>query len=92
MILYSLFCLRYIFDLHGLTDFDWRYFWQWTDFTSYIEFLLSLTLLFSLITFVLQDSVVYIESLGYAALLTEAMLAIPQLVKNYRNKSTEGMR
>uniref|UniRef100_A0A1B6GIW7 Solute carrier family 66 member 2 n=1 Tax=Cuerna arida TaxID=1464854 RepID=A0A1B6GIW7_9HEMI len=73
------------------TDFEWRYFWQWTDFTSYIEFLLSLTLLCSLVTFVLQDSPVYIEALGFLALLTEAMLAIPQLLQNFRNKSTEGM-
>ncbi|KAG8248741.1 PQ-loop repeat-containing protein 1 [Homalodisca vitripennis] len=72
-------------------DFEWRYFWQWTDFTSYIEFLLSLTLLCSLVTFVLQDSSVYIEALGFLALLTEAMLAIPQLLQNFRNKSTEGM-
>jgi len=73
------------------TDFEWRYFWQWTDFTSYIEFLLSLTLLCSLVTFVLQDSMVYIESLGFIALFTEAMLAVPQLLQNFRNKSTEGM-
>uniref|UniRef100_A0A1B6L4U3 Solute carrier family 66 member 2 n=1 Tax=Graphocephala atropunctata TaxID=36148 RepID=A0A1B6L4U3_9HEMI len=78
-------------ESRSLLDFEWRYFWQWTDFTSYIEFLLSLTLLCSLVTFVLQDSSVYIEALGFLALLTEAMLAIPQLLQNFRNKSTEGM-
>ncbi|XP_054282004.1 solute carrier family 66 member 2-like isoform X2 [Macrosteles quadrilineatus] len=75
----------------SLMDFEWRYFWQWTDFWSYVECVLSVTLMFSLTTFVLRDSKFYIEALGFAALFTEAMLAVPQLVQNFRNKSTEGM-
>uniref|UniRef100_A0A1B6DX13 Solute carrier family 66 member 2 n=1 Tax=Clastoptera arizonana TaxID=38151 RepID=A0A1B6DX13_9HEMI len=73
------------------TDFDWHHFWQWTDFPSYLEFLLSLTLFTGLLTFILYESPIYIETLGFLALFTEAMLAVPQLIKNYRNKSTEGM-
>lgn len=30
--------------------------------------------------------------IGFFSLLTEAMLGIPQLMKNLRNRSTEGMR
>lgn len=76
---------------HYFTDFTWEHFWQWTDFQSYLEFLLVLTLFFSIITFVFIDFRIYIETIGFLALFTEAMLAVPQLLKNFRNKSTEGM-
>lgn len=35
--------------------------------------------------------VVFVEAVGYASLLTEALLATPQLVKNYQSKSTLGL-
>ncbi|KAK9509976.1 hypothetical protein O3M35_004855 [Rhynocoris fuscipes] len=45
----------------------------------------------SLLTFLLLDSIIYIEILGFLALFTEAMLAVPQLIRNFKQKSTEGM-
>lgn len=41
--------------------------------------------------YVFMSYVVFVEAVGYASLLTEALLATPQLVKNYRSKSTVGM-
>ena len=38
-----------------------------------------------------MDNVLFVETTGYASLLTEALLAVPQLLKNYVNKSTVGM-
>ncbi|CAH1397248.1 unnamed protein product [Nezara viridula] len=73
------------------TDFDWKYFWAWTDFQSYIDFLLVVSLVMSLLTFLLLDFIIYVEILGFLALFMEAMLAVPQLVKNFKSKSTEGM-
>uniref|UniRef100_A0A0V0GBB7 Solute carrier family 66 member 2 n=2 Tax=Triatominae TaxID=70999 RepID=A0A0V0GBB7_TRIDM len=73
------------------TDFDWKYFWAWTDFQSYVDFLLIVSLIMSLLTFLLLDSVIYIEILGFLALFIEAMLAVPQLIRNFKQKSTEGM-
>ena len=35
---------------------------------------------------------VYLESIGFMAVFTEAMLGIPQFVRNFKNQSTEGMR
>lgn len=75
-----------------ITDFDWKYFWAWTDFQSYVDFLLIVSLVMSLLTFLLLDSVIYIEILGFLALFIEAMLAVPQLIRNFKQKSTEGMR
>ncbi|XP_014286884.1 solute carrier family 66 member 2 isoform X3 [Halyomorpha halys] len=72
-------------------DFDWKYFWAWTDFQSYIDFLLVVSLVMSLLTFLLLDFIIYVEILGFLALFMEAMLAVPQLVKNFKSKSTEGM-
>lgn len=39
-----------------------------------------------------MHNVIFIEIIGFLALLTEAMLGVPQLMKNLRNRSTEGMR
>lgn len=73
------------------TDFDWKYFWAWTDFQSYVDFILVVSLVMSLLTFLLLDFIIYVEILGFLALFIEAMLAVPQLVKNFKSKSTEGM-
>lgn len=73
------------------TDFDWKYFWAWTDFQSYLDFILVVSLVMSLLTFLLLDFIVYVEILGFLALFIEAMLAVPQLMKNFKSKSTEGM-
>lgn len=74
------------------TDFDWHYFWQWTDFQSYIDFLIVMSIFLSIITFIFLHNVIFIEIIGFLALLTEAMLGVPQLVKNIKNQSTKGMR
>lgn len=35
---------------------------------------------------------VFVELVGFLAVFTEAMLGTPQLIKNYKNHSTVGMR
>ncbi|XP_060693967.1 solute carrier family 66 member 2 isoform X1 [Hemiscyllium ocellatum] len=77
---------------HLFTDFDPRYFWAWSRFLDYIQFCLTFTALCLLITYLLIDSEFYVESLGFSAVLIEAMLGMPQLLQNFRNKSTAGMR
>lgn len=42
--------------------------------------------------YIFIDYIVFVEIVGFLAVFTEAMLGTPQLVKNYLNKSTEGMR
>lgn len=44
------------------------------------------------ITYLSIDSALFVETLGFLAVLTEAMLGVPQLYRNYRHRSTEGMR
>lgn len=73
-------------------DLDWNYFWSWSRFLDYVQCVLAFTLVAAYVTYVLLDSPVFVESLGFLAVFTEAMLGTPQLYCNYHNKSTEGMR
>ncbi|XP_075693201.1 solute carrier family 66 member 2-like [Rhinoderma darwinii] len=76
---------------HAFTDFDLLYFWKWSRFEDYLHFCLSLTIPGALITYLFLDVPVFVEGLGLLSLLTEAMLGLPQLLQNLRNKSTGGM-
>lgn len=73
-------------------DFDWSHFWSWSHFLDYMQCVLAFTLVAAYVTYLLLDSAVYVETLGFLAVFTEAMLGTPQLHCNYQNKSTEGMR
>uniref|UniRef100_A0AAQ5ZED2 Solute carrier family 66 member 2 n=1 Tax=Amphiprion ocellaris TaxID=80972 RepID=A0AAQ5ZED2_AMPOC len=72
-------------------DFDWSYFWSWSRFMDYVQCVLSFTLVAAYITYLLLDSALFVETLGFLAVFTEAMLGTPQLYCNFQNKSTEGM-
>jgi hypothetical protein len=46
----------------------------------------------ALLTVILGGVSAFVEFLGFASLLTEASLGVPQWLRNYEHKSTEGMR
>ncbi|XP_015596555.1 PQ-loop repeat-containing protein 1 [Cephus cinctus] len=73
------------------TDLDTKYFWKWTDFQSYLDFMLLFAALGSIIMYLFVDVLMFVETVGLLAVLTEAMLGVPQFVRNVHNKSTEGM-
>ncbi|XP_072531575.1 solute carrier family 66 member 2 isoform X4 [Salminus brasiliensis] len=75
----------------SFTDFDWNYFWVWSRFVDYLQCVLAFILVAAYVTYLLLDSVLFVETLGFLAVFTEAMLGTPQLYCNYQNKSTEGM-
>ena len=60
-------------------------------FASYIQFLMLITLILSIITWVFIKNVVYIETIGFLAVFCEALLGMPQFIRNCRLRSTEGM-
>ncbi|XP_036962105.1 solute carrier family 66 member 2 [Acanthopagrus latus] len=76
---------------HRLSDLDFRYFWKWSAFEDYLLFCFGFTVLCAVITLLLLDSVVFVETLGSLAVLFEAMLGLPQLLQNFHNRSTKGM-
>lgn len=72
-------------------DMELRHFWNWSDFQSYIDCMLLFTIMISLLMYFMIDYMVFVEIIGFLAVFTEAMLGTPQLMKNFSNKSTEGM-
>lgn len=75
-----------------LTDLDLNYFWKWNMFEDYLLFCFGFTVLCAVVTLLLLDSAVFVEALGSLALMFEAMLGLPQLLQNFNNHSTKGMR
>jgi len=76
---------------HFFTDFDPEFFWQWTDFPSYVEFVMCVAAVGSLLMYFLIEFSIFVETVGFLAVFTEAMLGVPQFYRNYKNKSTYGM-
>ncbi|EAW66636.1 solute carrier family 66 member 2 [Homo sapiens] len=75
----------------SFTDFDPHHFWQWSSFSDYVQCVLAFTGVAGYITYLSIDSALFVETLGFLAVLTEAMLGVPQLYRNHRHQSTEGM-
>lgn len=76
---------------HYISDFDSRYFWAWTDFQSYLDFMLVVWAIGAAVTYILLPVTWFMEIIGFLAVFTEAMLGAPQFLRNYKNKSTHGM-
>ena len=68
-----------------------EYFWNWTRFIDYAQALLIFTTVVGYLTYFLINVSSFIETLGFLAVFVEAMLGMPQFLKNYQNKSTQGM-
>ncbi|XP_059472760.1 solute carrier family 66 member 2 isoform X2 [Neocloeon triangulifer] len=77
-------------DRH-FTDFDLNFFWQWTDFQSYLECMLFVAAVGSASLYIFSPSYWFVEGLGLFAVLSESLLGVPQLLRNFKQKSTEGM-
>nr|XP_027791126.1 solute carrier family 66 member 2 isoform X5 [Marmota flaviventris] len=72
-------------------DFDPHHFWHWSSFGDYVQCVLAFTGVAGYVTYLSIDSALFVETLGFLAVLTEAMLGVPQLYRNYCHRSTEGM-
>jgi len=73
------------------TDFKMEEFWQWTNLSSYIQVTVLTSVLSLLTVYLFIHYVLVVEAIGYAALLTESCLAVPQFLKNQRSRSVQGM-
>lgn len=72
-------------------DFDLKYFWQWTDFQSYVEALMTFLAIGCVVMFFFLHVEPFVEAVGFLAVFTEALLGTPQFYRNMKNKSTFGM-
>ncbi|CAG0878841.1 unnamed protein product [Darwinula stevensoni] len=77
---------------HSLADFDPNYFWKWTDFRSYLQCTAYFAAFCSILMYIFQAASIFVEVVGFSALFIEALLGVPQFLRNYHNQSTHGMR
>nr|XP_050844715.1 solute carrier family 66 member 2 isoform X1 [Vespula vulgaris] len=73
------------------TDLETKFFWKWTDFQSYLDFMLLFAIIGGILMYWFIDIPIFVEIVGFLAVLIEAMLGIPQFLRNFYNKSTSGM-
>ncbi|KAF8885025.1 hypothetical protein BD779DRAFT_1535048 [Infundibulicybe gibba] len=67
-------------------------FWQWPNYTQYIEFLAGLILCQAILYLIFGRSEIFVSILGFVALGLESTLPIPQLISNYKQRSLYGFR
>eukprot|EP00056_Hartaetosiga_gracilis_P002374 m.53077 g.53077 ORF g.53077 m.53077 type:complete len:173 (+) comp11027_c0_seq4:116-634(+) len=79
----------FAFQLAGY--FDVNHFWQWSSFKDYLYIIVVFVAVMGTLTYIFVDSVVFVEGMGLLSLLLEAMLGLPQFLRNWRSKSTAGM-
>lgn len=72
-------------------NLDRTFFWKWTNFRSYLGFMVLFATIGGIFTYILVDIPIFVETIGLLAVLTEAMLGVPQFFRNFSNKSTSGM-
>lgn len=90
---WALYDLVYIYlFMVSSSEFDYDYFWEWTDVQSYVEFMLTFTTMGCVLMYIFLDSPLFVETIGFVSVLTEALLAAPQFYRNFVSKSTYGMR
>ena len=70
---------------------EWRDVWNWSTFEDYLVFLLGFTALLAALGIIFSTFTLYVELLGFASLVTESTLAMPQAYRNYRMRSTQGL-
>ncbi|KAM9225221.1 solute carrier family 66 member 2 isoform 6-T7 [Trichechus inunguis] len=75
----------------SFADFDLHHFWRWSSFSDYVQCVLAFSGVAGYVTYLCIDSTLFVETLGFLAVFTEAMLGVPQLCRNHRHRSTEGM-
>lgn len=52
---------------------------------------IAIWVFFAALTYIFLNSYIYFEVIGYLSLMTEACLGLPQLISNYKKKSTKGL-
>ncbi|VDD74348.1 unnamed protein product [Mesocestoides corti] len=76
---------------HFISDLEWSYFWQWSDYASYVKFTALFVVLVGVPCFTFSPYYFFVQTLGFVALFIEALLGVPQFLQNYKHSSTIGM-
>jgi len=76
---------------HSLFRNPLSHFWHWEDYGSYLSVILVVECILIITTATFAHHGAYFEVLGYFSLLTEASLAVPQVIENGRRGSVDGL-
>jgi uncharacterized protein with PQ loop repeat len=72
--------------------FDFKYFWNWPYLIDYAYFLILFSLSVGFISQLVGfENCIYVEVLGGASASVEAIIGIPQIIKNYSTKNTDSL-
>lgn len=74
-----------------LADFEVNDFWKWDDFASFLQFEAALVMLLAGLQLALGNFSWFIQLQGALALGIEALLPVPQAMRNHAAKSTAGV-
>lgn len=84
-------CIKYTSYYKNKTDSDYfniREFWDWPFFEDYTYLIIFLSIFINLISVIIgYDNELYVSTLGTISATVEAMLGIPQVIKNYKTKN-----
>lgn len=80
-----------IFIKKSFFSYNYRNFWAWTDLFSYLIFLIIFSLVLGASIYLFSNYPNYVQIVGLISTLIEAMLGLPQLIKNQKNRSVVGM-
>lgn len=85
--------VKKFFYENGIEDLlNYKMFWNWPYISDYLFSCIFFTIIFSIIFSVFGFRNNYlIETIGYISLIIESMIGIPQIIENYKNKSTKNL-
>lgn len=66
-------------------------FWEWDDFLHYVFFIAAFNGLMALFTYLSRNLSLYFEVIGFFALCLDCTMGIPQIIKNFKYRSTNGL-
>ncbi|KAG5365761.1 putative membrane protein [Yarrowia sp. B02] len=67
-------------------------FWNWSNDELYWSFLVKFTVWLVILQFLFGSYPLYVDTIGAVGLLIEAVLPLPQIIKNHQRQSVDGFR
>lgn len=83
---------KFFYD-NGIEDLlNYKMFWNWPFISDYLFFCIFFSIIIAINFSVFGFHNKYlIEIIGYVSLIIESMIGIPQIIENYKNKSTKNL-
>ncbi|KAF2071105.1 hypothetical protein CYY_007570 [Polysphondylium violaceum] len=66
-------------------------FWEWDNFFPYVFSVLAYSFFFFILSYMFLYVPSYFDLLGTLSLTIESLLGVPQLIQNFKKKSTKGL-